>query len=451
MKYLVYAVVAAGLVVVVLRRRRGGGNRTPPVVRLVRAAFARLRSGARRWLPAGILGDSGLVAAREIRERMRGRFFKVITLVLLAVVAVAVVVPTLHSSSKTRKTIAVVGTLSPGLRQAVVHAAKQDGITARLVTEPSLGAARRALRSGAVGLVVDDDASLLVKTSGAASGGTSGAQAVRSIATLLGIQRAFHAAHLSPAQEATVARARALPVHSVVAAPGRTAARSTAVIGLILVFVMLTQYNTWILMGVMEEKASRVVEVLLATIRPIQLLAGKVVGIGLLALLQAGLVVGLALILADVVGSSLLKGAAPLVVAATLVWLVLGYVFYCWVYAAAGSMVERQDQVQSLALPLSIPIIFGYIVGLTAASTASPSLLVKVLAFLPPTAPFAMPVLVADGHTTWWQFAVSVAVSIVATVGVAQVAASVYRRAVLRTGGRVRLADLRAGGRWVGS
>ena len=58
-----------------------------------------------------------------------------------------------------------------------------------------------------------------------------------------------------------------------------------------------------------------------------------------------------------------------------LVWLVLGYAFYCWVYAAAGSMAERQDQVQSLALPLSIPIMFGYIFSLTTASSgnASPS------------------------------------------------------------------------------
>ena len=61
-------------------------------------------------------------------------------------------------------------------------------------------------------------------------------------------------------------------------------------IGVILVFVMLTQYTTWILMGVMQEKASRVVEVLLAIMRPIQLLSGKVLGIGLVAMGQAAAV-----------------------------------------------------------------------------------------------------------------------------------------------------------------
>ncbi len=71
---------------------------------------------------------------------------------------------------------------------------------------------------------------------------------------------------------------------------------------------MLTQYNTWILMGVMQEKASRVVEVLLATVRPIQLLGGKVLGIGLVAMGQAALIVGFALAVGAAVGSDLLHG-----------------------------------------------------------------------------------------------------------------------------------------------
>ena len=195
-------------------------------------------------------------------------------------------------------------------------------------------------------------------------------------------------------------------------------------------------------MGVMEEKASRVVEVLLATVRPTQLLAGKVIGIGAVALAQAVALVAFALVLAKAVGSSLVHGAAPLVVAATLVWLILGYAFYSWVYAAAGSLAERQDQVQSLALPLSAPLIFGYIVSLTGVSSGNASLLVKVLAYLPPTAPFAMPTLVGFGEATWWQFMLSVVVSLVCTVVVALVAARVYRTAVLQTGGRVRLREL---------
>ena len=231
-------------------------------------------------------------------------------------------------------------------------------------------------------------------------------------------------------------------MHSLHPVPTKSKVDTTSVIGLILIFLMLTQYNTWILMGVMEEKSSRVIEVLLAAIRPLQLLSGKVLGIGLVAFGQAALIVSFALVLAAIVGSDLLRGSNPLVVVSILVWLVLGYSFYCWVYAAAGSMAERQDQVQSLALPLSLPIIFGYIVAITAATTTSASPLVRVLGYLPPTAPFVMPVLVGLSAVTWWQFAASMAISIVCTVGVARLATSVYRRAILRTGRRVRLREV---------
>ena len=176
---------------------------------------------------------------------------------------------------------------------------------------------------------------------------------MRAVSVTLGAQRAFAQAGLTPEQAATVANAKPLPVESI--QPGkkaRTTAEATALLGVILIFIVLTQYLTWTLMGVMEEKASRVVEVLLATVRPTQLLAGKVIGIGAVALAQAVALVAFALVLAKAVGSSLVHGAAPLVVAATLVWLILGYAFYSWLYAAAGSLAERQDQVQSLALPL---------------------------------------------------------------------------------------------------
>ena len=69
-------------------------------------------------------------------------------------------------------------------------------------------------------------------------------------------------------------------------------------------------------------------------------------------------------------------------------------------------------------------------------------MLVKVLAYLPPTAPFAMPALVGFGEVTWWQFLASVLVTLACTVGVALAAARVYRTAVLQTGRRVRLRDL---------
>jgi ABC-2 type transport system permease protein len=180
-------------------------------------------------------------------------------------------------------------------------------------------------------------------------------------------------------------------------------------------------------------------------VRPIQLLGGKVLGIGLVALAQASLIVAFALIVGSAVGSDMLHGTAPLVLGSELFWLVLGYAFYCWVYAAAGSTAERQDQVQTLAFPLSIPILVGYIFSITVVSSGHPDMFFKVLAYLPPTAPFCMSALVGLSQVTWWEFAASALITIAATIGMAIFAARIYSRAVLRTGGRVRVRELLTG------
>jgi len=305
-------------------------------------------------------------------------------------------------------------------------------------------AARADLRAGRVGMAIVDARELDVDKPIGSTDTSSTAQLARAVAKTLGLAAAFSGAGLSAAQAAEVTEARPLPITSL-RPGGRAAPRATSEIGLILVFVMLTQYNTWTLTGVMEEKSSRVVEVLLAAVRPIELLAGKVLGIGLVALAQAALIVAFTVGLAKAVGSDLLHGTVPVVLVSTLVWLVLGYAFYCWVYAAAGSLAERQDQAQSLALPLSLPIIFGYIMSLAVATSGSPSTLFEVLAYLPPTAPLAVPVLVSLGRITFWEFTASAALSVVCTIAVARLATGIYRRAILRTGGRVRLREVVSG------
>jgi len=353
-----------------------------------------------------------------------------------------VVIPTFHGGPAKSQRVGVVHS-SASLNAELHDLAKGVGLSVELVSKADLSQARAALNAGQLAMVVDGTGKILVKDPISAADTSAGARYVHAVSLTLGAQRAFTQAGLTPQQAATVARAKPVPVESI--QPGnkaRTTAEATALLGVILIFIVLTQYLTWTLMGVMEEKASRVVEVLLATLRPIQLLAGKVLGIGAVALAQAVALVAFALVLAKAVGSSLVHGAAPLVVAATLVWLVLGYAFYSWVYAAAGSLAERQDQVQSLALPLSAPLIFGYIVSLIGVSSGSATLLLKVLAYLPPTAPFAMPTLVGFGEATWWQFLLSVVVTLACTLVVAVVAARVYRTAVLQTGGRVRLREL---------
>jgi ABC-2 type transport system permease protein len=423
---IIVAIVAVAVALRVWLRRRGGPRRTP----LARVGFRSLT------------GDIGLIALREVRERIRGRVFRVGTVIILAVVAAAIVIPVLHGGKPPPQRVGVVGALAAPLRAAVVASGASIGAAVHIVSATDVKAAQEDLRSGHLDLVIVDGRELVVNKAIGPTDTSTTAQLVRAASRTLGVAEAYEAADLSAAQVSQLAEAKPLPVTSLQRGVATGASRNTSVVGLILIFVMLTQYNTWILVGVMEEKSSRVVEVLLAAVRPVQLLAGKVLGIGLMAFAQASLIVVFAVVLAKAVGSDLLQGTAPLVLVSTLVWLVLGYAFYCWVYAAAGSMAERQDQVQSLALPLSLPIIFGYVISLTVASTGSPSTFFEVLAYFPPTAPFAMPVLLGLGRATWWEFVASAALCVVCTIGVARLAGEIYRRAILRTGRRVQLREI---------
>jgi ABC-2 type transport system permease protein len=385
-----------------------------------------------------------MVAGREIRERIRGRIFRIGTLVLLIAVAAAIIIPTLHSNSSggpTRQTVGIVGPLSAQIEQVVESAGTQSQDLVKVVSERSLMSAKTALLSNKIDLAVIGSDKILLNLPASAASSPTDPTLVQNLASYLGVLKAYRVGGLTAEQARLIDNAKSVPVKTLRPSPKPTT-NGASVFGLVLLFFMLTQYNTWILIGVMQEKSSRVVEVLLAMVRPLQLLGGKVLGIGLVALGQAALVVGFAFIVAAAVGSSLLHGTAPVVLLCQLLWLVLGYAFYCWVYAAAGSTAERQDQVQTLALPLSIPILVGYVFALTVVSSGRPDLVFKVFAYLPPTAPFCMPVLVGLSQVTWWEFAASVIISIVGTFGMAIFAARIYRRAVLRTGARVSFRQL---------
>lgn len=389
-------------------------------------------------------GDVGLVAEREVRQRLRARVFRIGTLLIVLGVAAAIVIPVATKGTSHPQRVGTVGSVASSLRATILASAAAAGTGVTVIGEPDQVTAEAALRTGQLDVVLVDGARLLVDHPIGAGDTSTTAGLVEALAQALGVEHALAAAGLSESQAAQVLRAGAAPVvalHAATQSQPKPKSVGTSIVGSILIFVMLSQYLTWTLIGVMEEKSSRVVEVLLAAVGPAKLLAGKVLGIGLVAFTQAAVILAVALGVAAAVGSDVLKGSAPIEVVSILVWLVLGYALYSWIYAAAGSMAERQDQVQSLAFPLSLPQIFGYVVALSSAASASPPPLLKVLAYVPLTAPFAMPMLVGRGVVAWWQFALSVTLSVGATALAARWAARVYRRAILRTGRRVPLRE----------
>ncbi len=201
-------------------------------------------------------------------------------------------------------------------------------------------------------------------------------------------------------------------------------------------FMLLQIWGSFLMMGVIEEKSSKVVEILLSQVRPSTLLAGKVVGLGVLALVQmlifvAGLVVGL-LLVQDIAIPGSVWGSVPLSVLTFL----LGFGFYATAYAAVGSMVSRQEDATSAQLPVMFPLLVGYFIA-AASFNAPDNIAVTIGSFVPFTSPVLLPFRAAMLDVPVWQLAVSLLILAASTVLMLRFAGWIYRFSILRTGSRV--------------
>ncbi len=376
-----------------------------------------------------------LVARREINDRTRAKSFWIASILLLVAVAAGAILPALLHGHHSTARVGIVGGPAAALAATAREAGRISGTTVTVVPLPDVATAKAELRSGKIAAALVGDSEVLIKQASfnAGAGTLYGA-----LSQVGGLQKLY--AQLPPAAATGIARhGIALPVHGL-SPPGRgLASRITGLSVAILIYIIILTYGIRITIGVCEEKTSRVVEVLLTTLRPVQLLAGKVIGMGLLALAQIAGMVGLYLALGHAVGSAEIRGASTSVVLAAGLWLVLGYAFYCTAYAAAGSLISRQSDAYNAAIPLQIPLILAYVLTNTVVYASSVNAFYHVLAFIPFTAPVAMPVLVAVGDAPVWQVAVSAAISLAATVWMARIAATIYSRAILRTGTRLKV------------
>jgi ABC-2 type transport system permease protein len=371
-----------------------------------------------------------LVASRELRIRAKTRVFVITTVILLIAVALAVALPAALAGKSKPDRIGVVGGLTPTISGIITEAGRASGGQAVAVAEPSLAAAKTALRNGDLSAVLVPNAQIIVKQ--VPLGGVTGS--VASLAQIAGLSKLIETV---PGAAAAVAHGVTLPVHGLQAPSTSLSARLTGLFTVIIVWVLISVYGSQIALGIGEEKSSRVVEVLLSTIRPVQLLIGKVLGIGLLALAQAVGMLIVFIIAGFASGSSLVHGAELGVVIAGGVFVVLGYAFYCTAYAAAGSLVSRQSDVNSTIMPVQLPLILAYALTFTVIYANSASTFYHVLGFLPPTAPIAMIVLYAAGDVPVWQVVVAGVLTAAGTVWMARIAVRIYSNSILKTGPRI--------------
>ena len=250
-----------------------------------------------------------------------------------------------------------------------------------------------------------------------------------------------------PAQVATEL-SDAKPEVTVLHAPKRDATdfrqRYTVLMAMdVLLLFAIMGGGQFIAQGVVEEKSSRIVEILLACVRPSSLLAGKILGIGVASVMTTGLVAVAGVITAKATGvmpdtSLNLDGA----LAAMIVWMIVGYAIFAVAYGAAASLVSRQEDVNSVSMPLLLLAMVPYMLSFTMATGDPNSTIFRILSYLPPFAPFMMPARLVLGVSSWAEQLIALGIALVFLPLLVRGAAAIYTRAVTRTGARVPLKEI---------
>lgn len=212
-----------------------------------------------------------------------------------------------------------------------------------------------------------------------------------------------------------------------------------ALVVVALLYLALLLYGSLVAAGVVEEKSSRVVEFLLSAVRPRQLLAGKVVGLGLVGLLQLTLVGVVGLVVGLVVSVLPSFGAAVAALVWGLLWYVLGFLLYATVFAAVGALVSRQEDVQSVLMPVTAVLVVAFALGFAVLSRDPTGTVTAVLSLLPPLSPILMPGRLALGVVPFWQVALALALTGAMIVLLTRVGGKVYQNSLLRRDSRVTL------------
>ncbi|NND03805.1 MAG: ABC transporter permease [Acidimicrobiia bacterium] len=377
-----------------------------------------------------------LVARRDFVERLKSRAFQISTALTVVLVLAAVILPQLFADGPNEWNVGVVDVEAVQL-EATMTALQGDsdpiGVNVRSVD--SRETLVRLLEAGEVDVGV-------VKGEGVITGdGTSRALGTLAAAALTAVELTDRAEQLglTPQQVAGLLGLEQAPISSISGEPDADAqgAEALALFATILLFVSIVTYGQWILIGVIEEKSNRVVEVVVGTVPPRILLTGKVLGIGLLGLIQLVLIAIVAFVALRLTGTATLPDTTGAVIVASAFWFLGGFAFYATAYAAAGALVSRQEEAQNAAFPLTLVLMAAYFLATFSLTGDNP--VIRIASLLPPFAPMTMPLQIALGRASTIDIVISSVLMIMGVYLLLRVAARIYRGGILRSGGKIRI------------
>ncbi|HEX6577455.1 MAG TPA: ABC transporter permease [Jiangellaceae bacterium] len=378
-----------------------------------------------------------LVAAREIRERGRSRAFLISFVLMLVAVVGAVTLPVLLDTGAGTKEVGLTGSVPAELAAAMQAQGEGVGTTIRIHHFDTVAAGEEAVRDAAVDVLVVNGRKLEWQQRADEQLKAVVTGAIQSVA----VRERAAAAGMSPDELA--AMAAPMPVDNVEL--GQVAGRSpddetAAFVMTLVLFGAITTYGAMVLSGVVEEKSSRTVEVLLARMPARNLLAGKIAGIGLLGLAQVTAAALAALGAGTVVDGVDIPAIRGSVIAWAVVWFVLGYALYATVFGVLGSLASRTEDASSVTGPVTVVLVLGFMVSFAAIGSADTTW-AQLVSWFPLTAPLAMPNRIAMGAATWWDPAVAVVLTLAVIAALVVLGGRIYTRAILHTGAMLSLGE----------
>lgn len=396
-----------------------------------------------------------LVGRRELLTRIRGKVFVVGTIVTVALLGLyAVLQLTVFDNISSTSTYRLAFTAqTQALRAPVAAAGSSLGFKVRATEVSDVAAAEARVKDGTLdALVTGSPTHPQVVVRSQIDSVLRGA--LDSVVRQEALNAELSQAGLDPA--AVQARALRAGIHLEVLQPIKPHAAELPIAGAVLAFFLylfINIYGGLIAQGVVTEKASRVVEVLLSTLRPGQLLLGKVLGVGLTGLLQFLIIAGCGLAFTVPTHILALPGAAVGSVLGGVLWFVLGFLLYALLLATSASLVSRVEDVQATSIPVTMILVLAwllaYVLFIPQISAATQGTVVPagvenlgtIASLIPFFSPVLMPIRIAAGDVPLWQGVLAVALTVASIAGVTWLGARVYANSVLRFGARVRFRD----------
>lgn len=376
-----------------------------------------------------------LVARREILVRLRSRAVVASTLVMVALVVIGIVLYSLVGGRTNTLRVGFSGG-AQALEQdfSASLTALGQSVTVSNVADEAAG--RSQVSGGTLDVLVTGPATsptVVVQQSASAVVQAALEQAV--------LSARFTAAGIPPGVLETVVSGAKAPVDVLQPKPAQETQNRVIGLGVaILLWIALGLSGGMVANGVVEEKATRIMEILLATVPPTRLLAGKIAGIGLIGLAQLAIVAAATLAAVAVTHVVTTPALGVEAILGYLLWFLLGYLLYATAYATMAALVSRQEEVQSAVAPIQVFAIGSYLLAYVALVNPS-SPLVTIASVLPPFAPILMAVRISGGDVPAWQVGLAMALIVTAIAGLVWLAGRVYANSAMRMGSRVRFMD----------